>query len=44
MPTTRFCQLVGIPERTWRRWQATPVLVVLPRVRGRSRRARPAGR
>ena len=22
MPTTRFCQLVGIPERTYRRWQA----------------------
>lgn len=22
MPTSRFCQLIGIPERTWRRWQA----------------------
>jgi len=22
MPTTRFCTLVGMPERTWRRWQA----------------------
>ena len=22
MPTTRFCALVGIPERTYRRWQA----------------------
>ena len=22
MPTTRFCQLIGIPERTYRRWQA----------------------
>jgi hypothetical protein len=22
MPTTRFCQLVGVPERIWRRWQA----------------------
>lgn len=21
MPTSRFCSLVGIPERTWRRWQ-----------------------
>ena len=22
MPTTRFCELFGIPERTYRRWQA----------------------
>ncbi|MDQ3104467.1 MAG: IS3 family transposase [Actinomycetota bacterium] len=22
MPTTRFCALFGIPERTYRRWQA----------------------
>ncbi len=22
MSTTRFCQLVDMPERTWRRWQA----------------------
>ncbi len=22
MPTTRFCELIGMPERTWRRWQA----------------------
>jgi putative transposase len=22
MPTARFCQLIGVPERTWRRWQA----------------------
>src|SRR3954454_1957573 len=22
MPTTRFCQVIGAPERTWRRWQA----------------------
>lgn len=22
MPTTRFCTLIGMPERTWRRWQA----------------------
>lgn len=22
MPTSRFCELVGVPERTWRRWQA----------------------
>ncbi|WP_245992998.1 integrase core domain-containing protein [Xylanimonas allomyrinae] len=22
MPTTRFCSLIGVPERTWRRWQA----------------------
>ncbi|WP_214405680.1 integrase core domain-containing protein [Pseudonocardia lacus] len=22
MPTTRFCQVIGVPERTWRRWQA----------------------
>jgi transposase InsO family protein len=22
MPTTRFCKLIGMPERTWRRWQA----------------------
>ncbi len=22
MPTTRFCQIFGIPERTYRRWQA----------------------
>ena len=22
MPTTRFCQIIGMPERTWRRWQA----------------------
>ncbi|MBA2738930.1 MAG: DDE-type integrase/transposase/recombinase [Nocardioidaceae bacterium] len=22
MPTTRFCQLLGIPERSYRRWQA----------------------
>lgn len=22
MPTTRFCKRLGVPERTWRRWQA----------------------
>jgi hypothetical protein len=22
MPTARFCTLIGMPERTWRRWQA----------------------
>ncbi len=22
MPTARFCSLVGVPERSWRRWQA----------------------
>ena len=22
MPTARFCRLIGVPERTWRRWQA----------------------
>jgi transposase InsO family protein len=22
MPTARFCSLIGVPERTWRRWQA----------------------
>src|SRR3954471_18612500 len=22
MPTTRFCAVIGVPERTWRRWQA----------------------
>jgi putative transposase len=22
MPTTRFCQVIGVPERSWRRWQA----------------------
>jgi transposase InsO family protein len=22
MPTTRFCSVIGMPERTWRRWQA----------------------
>jgi len=22
MSTTRFCELIGMPERTWRRWQA----------------------
>ena len=22
MPTTRFCQVIGVPERTWRRYQA----------------------
>ena len=22
MPTSRFCQLVSVPERSWRRWQA----------------------
>lgn len=22
MSTTRFCALIGMPERTWRRWQA----------------------
>jgi putative transposase len=22
MPTARFCSLFGVPERTWRRWQA----------------------
>ena len=22
MPTARFCRLIGMPERTWRRWQA----------------------
>ncbi|WP_290512544.1 hypothetical protein [Aeromicrobium sp.] len=22
MSTTRFCQLIDMPERTWRRWQA----------------------
>ncbi|WP_371636571.1 hypothetical protein OG988_27020 [Streptomyces zaomyceticus] len=22
MPTARFCRLVGVPERTWRRHQA----------------------
>jgi len=21
MPTTRFCALIGVPERSWRRWQ-----------------------
>ncbi len=21
MSTTRFCQLIDMPERTWRRWQ-----------------------
>ncbi|WP_245992436.1 hypothetical protein [Prauserella muralis] len=25
MPTSRFCQLIGIPERTYRRWQARTV-------------------
>lgn len=25
MPTFRFCQLIGVPERTWRRWQARAV-------------------
>ena len=23
MSTTRFCALIDMPERTWRRWQAT---------------------
>lgn len=22
MPTARFCALIGVPERTWRRWQS----------------------
>ena len=22
MPTSRFCEAIGVPERTWRRWQA----------------------
>jgi putative transposase len=22
MPTSRFCALIGVPERSWRRWQA----------------------
>lgn len=22
MPTTRFCTVIGVPERTWRRWQS----------------------
>ncbi|MGC0274234.1 IS3 family transposase [Pseudactinotalea sp. Z1739] len=22
MPTSRFCAVIGVPERTWRRWQA----------------------
>lgn len=22
MPTSRFCEKFGMPERTWRRWQA----------------------
>lgn len=22
MSTTRFCELIDMPERTWRRWQA----------------------
>lgn len=22
MSTTRFCKLIDMPERTWRRWQA----------------------
>ena len=22
MPTTRFCSVIGVPERTWRRHQA----------------------
>lgn len=22
MPTARFCRMIGVPERTWRRWQA----------------------
>jgi len=22
MPPLRFCSMIGVPERTWRRWQA----------------------
>lgn len=22
MSTSRFCQMIDVPERTWRRWQA----------------------
>ena len=42
MPTTRFCALVGIPERTYRRWQAhARAGRVLPLVFDAPRRGKP---
>ena len=35
MPTARFTRLVGIPERTYRRWQAGPAAACWRRGRGR---------
>ena len=31
MPTARFCQLTGMPERTWRRWQARAAAGLQPK-------------
>jgi putative transposase len=31
MSTVRFCQLIDMPERTWRRWQAKARAVGQPR-------------
>ena len=31
MPTTRFCKLIGVPERTWRRHQARARAGQLPK-------------
>ena len=41
MPTARFTALIGVPERTYRRWQAKDKAkgVVPPRGRGRPRLA-----
>ncbi len=44
IPTTRFCQLVGIPERTYRRWQAYARAGARSKVHGRSRHTRLSAR
>ena len=31
MPTTRFCKLIGVPERTYRRWQANAKRALPPK-------------
>lgn len=43
MSTSRFCDLIDVPERSWRRWQAKRGRRGLRRGRGRSPRVRPLG-
>lgn len=44
MSTARFCKLIDMPERTWRRWQAKARQEQPPKGPGRSRRGMPLGR